>query len=105
MSDASLFRLSSRRAVRISFRESGEARAYSSAVDLPIPLEAPVIRIVLPCRRFEREDILRAWAVRNVDVFRWVESWERRVVARMLAIVVLLPLCGDVRREKSVRVV
>lgn len=43
-------------------REDGEVRANSRAVDFPMPLEAPVIRIVLPSRRFETaEDMVRRW--------------------------------------------
>lgn len=41
-----------RRAVRISLRLSGELRANSRAVERPIPEEAPVMRMVLPERRF-----------------------------------------------------
>lgn len=56
-----------RRAVRMSLRDCGEVRANSRAVALPMPLEAPVMRIVLPERRFETA----------VDMVRWVVlKWE-----------------------------
>ena len=43
--------VSIRRAVKIKRRSFGDVRANSNAVLRPIPEEAPVMRIVLPCRR------------------------------------------------------
>jgi hypothetical protein len=59
------WRLSMRRAVRISFRELGEVRANSSAQDFPMPLDAPVMRIVLPDRRLPIAE-----AILSVDLER-----------------------------------
>ena len=47
-----------RRAVRMSLRFSGLVRANSSAVDFPIPDEAPVTSTVLPLRRWVIEDTM-----------------------------------------------
>jgi hypothetical protein len=58
--------VSSRRAVRMSLRSSGCVRANSMAIDLPIPDDAPVTRIVLPLRRCDMlEDILAVccWSI------------------------------------------
>jgi hypothetical protein len=44
--------------VRIRWREEGEVRANSSAVERPMPEEAPVIRIVWPWRREEMEELI-----------------------------------------------
>lgn len=62
----------------MSFRESGEVRANSRAVALPMPEEAPVMRIVLPERRFETaEDMVRTWGrvvLRWEDIFAALAS-------------------------------
>ena len=62
MSSASCFRLSIRRAVRMSLRFLGDVRANSMAVLFPMPLEAPVTTIVLPSSRLPiAVAIVRGW--------------------------------------------
>ena len=62
MSSASCFRLSIRRAVSMSLRFLGDVRANSMAVLFPMPLDAPVITMVLPSRRLPiAVAIVRRW--------------------------------------------
>ena len=62
MSSASCFRLSIRRAVKMSLRFLGDVRANSIAVLFPMPLDAPVITMVLPSRRLPiAVAIVRRW--------------------------------------------
>jgi hypothetical protein len=78
-------RVSSRRAVRISFKSSGCVRANSMAVDFPMPEDAPVTTIVLPLRRCAMlDDILAAcsWAMLASGVVTGVlrgprEAWAK----------------------------
>jgi hypothetical protein len=44
--------------VRIREREEGDVRANSSAVERPMPEEAPVMRIVWPWRREEMKELI-----------------------------------------------
>jgi hypothetical protein len=82
---ATSLRVSSRRAVRISFKSSGCVRANSMAVDFPMPEDAPVTTIVLPLRRCAMlDDILAAcsWAMLASGVVTGVlrgpkEAWAK----------------------------
>src|SRR5271156_5020806 len=57
---ATCLRVSMRRAVKMSLRFAGDARANSCAQLRPMPELAPVMRMVLPSRRFAiAVDILR----------------------------------------------
>jgi hypothetical protein len=55
-SDLILFRVSRRRAARMSFKLLGDVRANSKAVLRPMPEEAPVMRMVLPERRLDIDE-------------------------------------------------
>jgi hypothetical protein len=96
ISFATSLSVSSRLAVKMSFRSSGCVRANSTAVERPMPEDAPVITIVLPLRRWAMlEDILvaeRRWASGVVSLvglrgriegrMRAVEVWIARVNGR-----------------------
>ena len=56
-----------RRAVRMSLRFWGDARANSKAVDRPMPDEAPAIRTVLPLRELGIVAMLKAGIVSLVN--------------------------------------
>jgi hypothetical protein len=81
---ATSFSVSSRRAVKMSLI-SGCVRANSTAVDLPIPDDAPVITIVLPLRRCAMlDDILVACsrAMLDAGVLRGVLRGRRVALAK-----------------------
>lgn len=78
---ANSWSLSNRRAVRINRRFFGDVRANSCAVLLPIPEEAPVIKMVLPSSLFDTaEEALRV-VVYNFGE-RGIRSGRCRVVLR-----------------------
>jgi hypothetical protein len=103
ISDAISFRVSSRRAVRMSLRSSGWVRANSRAVERPMPDEAPVIKTVLPLRRCAMlDDILArcAWAMLGRGVVlrglraalvKAVEVWAMRSKGRRRCMYVAMP--------------